>query len=271
MSAFEKFTMQEMHRSELKKYPLNPRKITAEAKRRLKAGLERFGLVSPLIFNKRSGYLVGGHQRMSVMDDLQGDKDYTLNIAVVDLDESKEKELVVFLNNTSSMGFWDDEALLEIMNGQDTDKNMLGFSATEMDYFDKLMQEADIEETAALNYMDQMTEEAEALENAAAENNENATADKETKKQKWENTISNFFEPAPLQSLTNAKSDEELTPEELAHRKNFRESRENWKKQDGSSEVVVRIVFSSQEKARGWLSSKGLPSTQFLLHEKELD
>lgn len=271
MSAFEKFTMVEMHRSELKKCPYNPRKITAEAKRRLKAGLEKHGLVQPLIFNKRTGYLVGGHQRLSCLDDIHESKDYTLNISVVDMDEAQEKELVVFLNNTSSQGFWDETAILDIMNDESIDKNMLGFSASENSYFEKLMNEAAETEAASLEYMGQMIEEADALEAVADEQKEAIAEDKETKKQKWETTISSLFEAPPPQTGANAKADSELTPEELQHRKDFRASRENWKKQEGSQEVVVRIVFTHEEKARRWLASKGLPSHNFLLHEKELD
>ena len=108
------------------------------------------------------------------------------------------------------------------------------------------------------------------MEAAAEEAKEAAESDKATKKDKWEATISRLFEPAPQQSAVNAKPDEELTPEEREARQKFRDSRENWKKQDGSSEVVVRIIFTKEERAKQWLSKVGLPPT-FLLHEKELD
>lgn len=271
MSFLEKYELVEMHRSELKKHPLNPRRITAEAKRRLKDGLERFGLVSPLIFNRKTGLLVGGHQRLACMDDIEGTKDYSLKVAVVDIDETKEKELVVFLNNTSAQGFWDETDLLDIINDSEVSKESLGFSSQEMDYFDKLMQETSKDEEAAIEYMNQMLSESDSLEQAASDAKEEIEQDKESKKMKWEKTISGFFEPAPPSDGANAKADDELTQEEREHRKEFRDSRENWKKQDGSSEVVVRIIFTNADKARFWLSKNKLPTNNFLLHEKELD
>src|SRR5688572_10862319 len=48
----------------------NPRKDlqpSDPAYSRLKKALERFDLVEPLVWNKRSGNLVGGHQRLKIL------------------------------------------------------------------------------------------------------------------------------------------------------------------------------------------------------------
>ena len=37
---------------------------------KLKRSVEEFGLVDPLIINKRTGNLIGGHQRFKVIQDL---------------------------------------------------------------------------------------------------------------------------------------------------------------------------------------------------------
>lgn len=271
MSHFEKFQMIEMHRGELKKCPYNPRKITAEARRRLKAGLEKQGLVQPLIFNKRTGHLVGGHQRLSVLDDLHETKDYTLNIAVVDKDEAEEKELVVFLNNTSSQGFWDDNAILSIVSDESVDADALGFSGQEMEYFTRLLKDNEKEATAAMEYFKEIEDTYDTLQESAEEVAEEAEEQKQTRKEKWESSVSMFFQPPPPQEGVNAKKDEELTDEERKHRAEFRASREQWKKKDtDDEEIIIRIIFKSQDNCRKWLQKNNIPPEQYVIHEKEL-
>ena len=47
----------------------NPRTITDEARARLEASIEKFGLVQPIVWNRRSGNVVGGHQRLAVLQE----------------------------------------------------------------------------------------------------------------------------------------------------------------------------------------------------------
>ena len=42
--------------SELKEAPYNPRKSNKKQDSNLKASLEKFGVVEPIVFNKRTGY-----------------------------------------------------------------------------------------------------------------------------------------------------------------------------------------------------------------------
>lgn len=81
--------------------PYNPRKITEQAKQGLKKSVESFGLVQPIVVNKRTGNVVGGHQRLSTLDP-ESDTD----VLVVDLDEDKEKALNATLNNRNIQGDW---------------------------------------------------------------------------------------------------------------------------------------------------------------------
>jgi hypothetical protein len=110
------FRMGVVSRTELKNAPYNPRFISDAAKKKLKVGLEKLGLLQPLVWNKRSGNLVGGHQRLGALDKLaDGAKDYTLEVAVVDLPHAAEVEANILLNNPEVHGDWDltklDEAL----------------------------------------------------------------------------------------------------------------------------------------------------------------
>lgn len=89
----------------LKPASYNPRRISKKALEGLRASVERFGLVQPVIVNDRTGHIVGGHQRLKVLLDL-GEK--TTDVVVVDLPESEERALNVALNNPHTSGEFDD-------------------------------------------------------------------------------------------------------------------------------------------------------------------
>ncbi len=81
--------------------PYNPRHISPEALVGLRASLERFGCVEPVIWNKRTGHVVGGHQRLKALQQL-GESE--TQVVVVDLEEVEEKALNVALNNPAIAG-----------------------------------------------------------------------------------------------------------------------------------------------------------------------
>ncbi len=103
--------------SELKLVEYNPRKISDTQFERLKKSIEEFDLVEPIVWNKRSQNVVGGHQRLKVLQDLGKD---TTEVVVVDLSPSKEKALNLALNKIQ--GEWDliklKEVILEIDTGE---------------------------------------------------------------------------------------------------------------------------------------------------------
>src|ERR1035437_804054 len=86
-SQYENYEIVVLHRSKIKNAPYNPRKITDDAKKKIKKNLKERGLMTPPIWNEHTGNLVGGHQRLSVMDALEGKRDYSLRVAKVSLDE----------------------------------------------------------------------------------------------------------------------------------------------------------------------------------------
>jgi hypothetical protein len=121
--SLERFEVERVHRSVIQGAPYNPRTINDVARRKLRKNLERVGLLQPLVWNRRTGNMVSGHQRLAQMDDLMGTSDYHLRVAVVELDEQTEKEQNVFFNNHQAMGDWDFEKLgdlfkagLEVVN-----------------------------------------------------------------------------------------------------------------------------------------------------------
>jgi len=84
--------------------PYNPRQSTAKQEKHLKESLEKFGMVEPIIFNKKTGYIVGGHFRVRELKKL-GIKE--IECVIVDLNEADEKELNIRLNANTGSWDWD--------------------------------------------------------------------------------------------------------------------------------------------------------------------
>ena len=128
MSKFQNFEMDVVSRAQIRGADYNPRTISEDAKKRLRKMLAKHGLVQPLVWNKQTGNLVSGHQRLSALDALEKTKDYELQVAVVDLSERDEKILNVQLNNPSMQGEWDMGKLIEMSEEAHIDPSEFGFS-----------------------------------------------------------------------------------------------------------------------------------------------
>lgn len=117
---------------DLKAADYNPRKNLKPGDaeyEKLKRSIEEFGYVEPVIWNKRTGTVVGGHQRLKVMKDLGYEE---VDCVVVDLDEKKEKALNVALNKIS--GEWDNTLLANLLKDLDDsgyDLTFTGFDLAE--------------------------------------------------------------------------------------------------------------------------------------------
>jgi hypothetical protein len=122
-----------------------------KAKKRLKANIAKHGLVAALTWNRRTGNLVGGHQRLEQLDSLEKNQDYELTVCVVDVDEREEAALNVQLNNPSMQGEWDFDKLAMISEDFDLDlQDDLGFTESDIDFMfegdDRFSQLFDTEE-----------------------------------------------------------------------------------------------------------------------------
>lgn len=89
----------------------NPRRISPKAMQGLKASLERFGELGGIVFNRRTGNLVGGHQRVKALLALG---ETHAEVRVVDLPTAEEKAANLALNHPGIGGEWD-EALLRVV------------------------------------------------------------------------------------------------------------------------------------------------------------
>ena len=112
----------------------NPRKDLKpgdEEYEKLKRSIEQFGYVEPVIWNRTTGRVVGGHQRLKVLIDMGINE---VDCVVVEMDENKEKALNVALNKIS--GEWDKDKLallISDLQAEDFDVSLTGFDAAEID------------------------------------------------------------------------------------------------------------------------------------------
>jgi len=97
---------------------------------KLKRSILEFGFVEPVIWNKATGNIVGGHQRYKVLKGL-GYND--IECVVLDIDDQKEKALNIALNKVS--GDWDKPLLADLLKELDTvgfDVSLTGFDIAEL-------------------------------------------------------------------------------------------------------------------------------------------
>jgi len=129
----DQFVMKTVSLKDLVPAPYNPRVPLEPGDPQyesLKTSIETWGLVDPIIVNKRSGYVVGGHQRLSVLLDLGIE---TSSIIEVDIPEDSEQALNIALNKVQ--GRWDEAALAVVLTSleqADFDVAVTGFTAQEI-------------------------------------------------------------------------------------------------------------------------------------------
>lgn len=98
---------------------------------KLKRSLEQFGYVEPIIWNKTTERVVGGHQRLKVLLDMGITE---VDCVVVEMNDEKEKALNIALNKIS--GEWDKDKLALLiadLQGSDFDVTLAGFEPAEID------------------------------------------------------------------------------------------------------------------------------------------
>ena len=103
--------------AEIKAADYNPRKDLQPEDteyKKLRRSIEEFGYVEPIIWNERTGNVVGGHQRLKVLLE-QGAQE--IECVVVSLDDKDEKILNVLLNKVK--GRWDIGKLADLLQELD--------------------------------------------------------------------------------------------------------------------------------------------------------
>ena len=110
--------------------PYNPRKISDHDLDALRRSLRFFGTVEPIVVNRRSGHIVGGHQRVKAA---QAEGIEELPVYYVDLDDPSERQLNLALNRIH--GEWDEDLLERVLaelKASGADLELTGFSDEEI-------------------------------------------------------------------------------------------------------------------------------------------
>lgn len=129
---YVKYEQQVVHRRELKSAPYNPRYIKDVNRDKLRKNLKERGLLNAPVWNRRTGNLVSGHQRLKILDGLMRTDDYLVPVDVVDLTDKEEREQNVFFNNRDAQGRFDDKLLEELVRSPDFDSELAGFDLSEV-------------------------------------------------------------------------------------------------------------------------------------------
>lgn len=132
MKELQHFKFGTVKRDQIKFADYNPRVIDESNQKKLIKAIREHGLIEPLVWNKRTGVLVGGHQRLTAADKIYRKKDYDVPVAIIDVDEKTEKKLNVQLNNPSMQGDWDLSELADL--SKDVSFEDMGFSKTDIDF-----------------------------------------------------------------------------------------------------------------------------------------
>lgn len=110
----------------------NPRRISEDKLDALGRSLKTFGVLQPVIVNRKSKTIIGGHQRVRAAADQGIEK---LPVLYVDLDEAQEKQLNLALNMA---GDWDEEALAKVLGdlyASGADMQLTGFNREETEKY----------------------------------------------------------------------------------------------------------------------------------------
>ena len=94
----------------------------------LRRSIITYGMIIPVVWNERTNRVVGGHQRLTV---LENEGETETDVSVVDLDETQERQLNVALNKIE--GGWDDEKLGQLLAELGDDAPLTGFTQAEID------------------------------------------------------------------------------------------------------------------------------------------
>ena len=95
------------HITELVPAPYNPRTSTEKQGKHLMESLKKYGIVEPIVWNKRTGYIVGGHFRVRQLQEMGVTE---VPCVVVDLSDEDERELNIRLNANTGSFDWDELA-----------------------------------------------------------------------------------------------------------------------------------------------------------------
>ncbi len=100
----------------------------------IRASLERFGQVEPIVVQASSGRVIGGNGRVAVLREIGVAE---VDVVLVDVDDLNATALGIALNRTAELAGWDDDTLgrllAELQETPDFDHLVAGFTDAEID------------------------------------------------------------------------------------------------------------------------------------------
>jgi hypothetical protein len=133
ISKYDKVNVILIERSMIKNAPYNPRTISESAAIGLRKSIQDHGIVEPLIWNSLSGNLVGGHQRLTQLDILEGRPNYRLHVNRVELNEQHEIAMNIVLNNPELQGEYDIPMLVDLVTKDKSILDLTGFKTVDIE------------------------------------------------------------------------------------------------------------------------------------------
>lgn len=250
--------VREILRSQITLAAYNPRKISPEARKKLKANLKRIGLLGGIIWNERTRNLVSGHQKVSIMDEVNHydietqENDYIIRVEVVDLSEKEEKEQNLFMNNRNAQGEYDDDMLRDMLT--DIDFSYAGF-----DDFDIQLLGVDLGEGEDWGETRTYADTAWKAEDEIGESEELSYLNERTKSEEEQTNFDrsvNFYEDTPENKI--ARHNE---VQKIKDRINDKASGDN----DRGALSYLVISFTSPSERESFMEKYGLdPFTRYI-------
>ena len=153
--------------SELNEAPYNPRKISDHQYSALLESIDKFGDISGIVFNRKTGNLVGGHQRIKAFKEIGTDKvviteqlnepnsrgtvarGYVINgdekFTYREVEWTMEWEKMANVAANKIQGEWDNAKLVEVLADLE-EINLTGFTEGEFTYLQDVFGNKDLNE-----------------------------------------------------------------------------------------------------------------------------
>lgn len=132
LTKIQAFEIHRVHRSDIQGAPYNPRRIDKYAQTKLEKNLKKIGLIKPIVVNIQTGNVIDGHQRLSLIDGLEKDADFELDVALVDMTPEQEKAQNIHMNNPTAQGMYDEDQLSELIRTGGFDPSDASFTPTDL-------------------------------------------------------------------------------------------------------------------------------------------
>lgn len=258
-----------IERSQIRNAPYNPRSISPQNRKRLLKSVKSHGLIDAPIWNKQTGHLVGGHQRISILDDLEGTKDYSLTVQQVDMSEDQERQANLALNNKSAQGQFESDMLKDIMADmieRGIDLEPAGYSTTDVQtmYPDIAFATAIVEQQEA---------EADLVAQISNMAREGAEYEQQFRDQIGlppTRAMLDEQERASHQDASEPAGDTAETPEHLERgwtepKEYFQDKREGVLKSNAvksQTDVMITLAFRDETQMFAFMDAKGLDKTR---------